>query len=190
MEERIARTIRNCRTFDQLAQFEQNARDRNGLTDEITNAIRLRSVELGRSMVAERTGLDLSNLSPAEEKIVHTVSEYVAIRRRQGSKAQRTLEQLRNGGILEAAEVSVSRSTPTQGFQNLTEADLPELSYERIIVDHPQECRFRSLHQTSGKSSPYSERQPTIFPDRRTRVLMSLKSSQPSSRSISWPALK
>ena len=59
--------------------------------------------------------------------------------------ATRTLIQLRNRGLIGAAEAAVSRSTPTQGFQTLADADLVDLSYEQIIVDHPEEFSLRAI---------------------------------------------
>jgi hypothetical protein len=60
----IASTIRNIHTLADLARFEKNAEQRQALSDEIREAVRVRSTELGRKLVAERTGLDLSNLAP------------------------------------------------------------------------------------------------------------------------------
>ena len=145
MQERIAQSIRNCRTLEQLSQFERNAIERGALTKEVKEAIRTRSTELGRTFVAEKTGLDLTNLSPAAQKIVHVVSEYVGIKRRQGSNAQRTLNQIRNRGLIAAAEASVCRSKPTQGFQTLADADRAELSYESIVIQHPEAFSQRAL---------------------------------------------
>ena len=145
MEERIERIIRNIGTLDDLAQFETNARKRKALTEDVKEAIRARSADLGRALISERTKLDLTDLSPAEEKIVHAVSEYVGVMKRLGKDATRTLIQLRNRGLIDAAETAVSKSTPTQGFQTLAEADLAELSYEQIILDHPDEFSPRAV---------------------------------------------
>jgi predicted RNA-binding protein with PUA-like domain len=153
MEERIARIIRNIGSLDDLARFETNARNRNALTDEVKDAIRARSGDLGRALVLERTGLDLTDLSPAEEKIVEAVSEYVGVQKREGKNANRTLDRLRNRGLIDAAETSVSRSKPTQGFQTLADADLMDLSYEQIVLDHPEEFSPRAIwyaRQTLG----------------------------------------
>ena len=144
MDERLARIISNIATLDGLAQFEANARRQNALDEEVKSAIKARSGELGRALVAERTGLDLSNLSPAEEKIVEAVSEYVGVMKKDGKDATRTLIQIRNRGLIGAAEAAVPRSTPTQGFQTLTDADLVNLSYEQIIIDHPEEFSPRA----------------------------------------------
>jgi hypothetical protein len=48
VDERITRTIRNIQTLADLAQFEKNAERRQALTDEIREAMRVRSTELGR----------------------------------------------------------------------------------------------------------------------------------------------
>ncbi len=54
-------------------------------------------------------------------------------------------DQLRNWGLIGAAEAAVSRAKPTQGFQALADANLADLSYEQIIVDHPDEFSPRAL---------------------------------------------
>ncbi len=145
VDERLARIIRGIATFEDLAQFEKNAEQRGALDPEIGQAIKARSTELGRALIRERTGLDLTDLTPAEEKIVEAVSEYVGVMKRQGKDATRTFMQLRNRGLTDAAEAAVTKLKPTQGFQTLADADLADLSYEQIIVDHPDEFSARAI---------------------------------------------
>jgi len=145
MDERIARFIGNLGSLKDVTQFESNARGRDALTDEVKDAIKARSIELGRRSIAEKNRLDLTDLSPAEEIIVQTAAEYVAIKEREGSNANRMLLQLRNRGLIEAAETSVAKSKPTQGFQTLVEADRSDLSYEQIVLDHPDEFSPRAI---------------------------------------------
>jgi len=145
MEERLARIIANLGSLKDLARFETNARDRDALTDEVKDAIKRRSIDLGRMLIAERTGLDLSDLSPAEEIIVQTAGEYIGMKEREGSNANRMLQQIRNRGLIDAAETSVARSKPSQGYQTLVDADRSDLSYEQIIIDHPDEFSPRAL---------------------------------------------
>lgn len=145
MDERLARIIRGIATFEDLAQFEKNAEQRGALNAELGQAIKARSAELGRALIIERTGLDLTDLTPAEEKIVEAVSEYVGVMKRQGKDATRTFKQLRSRGLTEAAEAAVAKLKPTQGFQTLADADLADLSYEQIVVDHPDEFSARAL---------------------------------------------
>lgn len=145
MDEGIARTIRSIGSLEALAQFESNAQARNALAEDVKDAIRARSADLGRALITERTGLDLTALSPAEEKIVEAVSEYVGVMKRKGKDATRTLNQLRDRGLIDAAETAVSKSTPTQGFQTLKEVDRADLSYEQIVVDHPDEFSPRAI---------------------------------------------
>lgn len=145
MDERLARIIGNIASFEDLAQFEKNAEKRGALDTDFQQAIKLRSATLGRALIPQRTGLDLTNLTPAEEKIVQAVSEYVGVMKREGKDATRTFLQLRNRGLIDSAEVAVAKLKPTQGFQTLADADLAELSYEQIIVDHPDEFSARAL---------------------------------------------
>jgi hypothetical protein len=95
--------------------------------------------------VSQRTGLELESISPAEEKIVEAVAKYVGLQKRNGKPANRTFQMLANRGLIEAAEVSVSKSKPTQGFVVLEDADHAELSFEQIIVDYPEEFSPRAL---------------------------------------------
>lgn len=145
MKERLAQTIQATNTFKELAQLQENGRLRGLLTAELQAAIDGRSGELGRRLVREQTGLKVDDLSPAEEKIIRAVSEYVGIKKRQGRYASRTLLQLKNRGLLGAAEAAVSKTKPTQGFTALADANLEELSYERIVVDHPDEFSARAV---------------------------------------------
>ncbi len=139
MEERLVQTINNLKNWKDLTTFETNARERNQLTDEISNAIHTRLIALGRAFVSDKTELDLKNLSPAEERIIQAVSEYVGIMRKKGRYPSRTLAQLRNRGLIGAAESAVCKLQPTQGFQVHADAGLVSLSYEKIVVDHPNE---------------------------------------------------
>ncbi|MBS0235166.1 MAG: EVE domain-containing protein [Proteobacteria bacterium] len=145
VDERLARIIQGITTFENLAQFEKNAKQRGALDTEVEQAIKARSTELGRILIRNRTGLDLADLTPAEEKIVQAVSEYVGMTKRRGKDATRTFLQLRNRGLTDAAETAVAKLNPTQGFQILADADLAALSYEQIIVDHPDEFSPRAL---------------------------------------------
>lgn len=145
MDERIERALRSVQSLDALTTLQRNIERQNALTDEVLAAIRAKTADLGRALVIEKTGLDLADLSPAEEKIVRAVSEYAGIQKRQGIPTSRTFGQLKNRGLLAAAEVSVMKGTPTQGFEALADADLADLSYEQIIVDHPEEFSARAL---------------------------------------------
>lgn len=163
MDDRIERAIGNLSSFGDLAQMEANIAKRNVLTASVRDAVRRRSADLGRRMIEQQTGLDLRNLTVAEEKIVRAVSEYVGVMKRRGKHATRTMLQLKNRGLLGAAEAAVSQSKPTQGYQTLADEDLKELSYEQIIVDHPGEFSARGLwyaRRTLGLPNK-SDRPPT-----------------------------
>jgi hypothetical protein len=142
---RIFETIRKMETHQSLERLEANILRLGALTDDVEQALKDQYKLIGRALVAARTGLDLSNLSVPEEKIVLAVSEYVGLQKRNGKNSQRTLEQLKNRGLIGAAEVSVMKSKPTQGFEVLHDADKEELSYERIILDHPDYFTPRAI---------------------------------------------
>ena len=145
MDEKIALRIANIQTLDGLTQFEKNAERLKALTDDIKAAVDLRTAELGRDLVVKRTGIAVTDLSIAEEKIIQAVSAYVGIKRRMGRNANRTFMQLENRGLIDSAEVSVAKAKPTRGYETLTAENLTDLSYEQIIIDHPEEFSDRAL---------------------------------------------
>lgn len=140
----VLATIENVPDFERLESLEANIRRNAALTPEIEAAIKAKYAQLGRAFVAQRTGLRLDELTPAEERIIEATSRYVGLMKRDGKTASRTFQMLANRGLIEAAEVSVSKSKPTQVFEVLEEADLSALSFEQIIVDHPDEFSPRA----------------------------------------------
>ncbi|MGR9182012.1 hypothetical protein ACU8L2_04010 [Rhizobium leguminosarum] len=140
-----AENIATAPSFQKLEVLETNMRKHDALTRELEAALKARYAQLGRALVSQRTGLELEGISPAEEKIVEAVAKYVGLQKRDGKTANRTFQMLANRGLIEAAEVSVSKSKPTQGFEVLEDADLAELSFEQIIVDYPEEFSPRAL---------------------------------------------
>lgn len=177
MDEGLAGAISRLPDLERLKTYEANALARNRLDDEMRAALRERQIELGRILVAERTGLDLSRLTKAEEGIVRAVSEYASIKRRAGTNAQRTLKQLRERGLIGAAEASVMKAKPTQGYDELVENGLGELSYERIVVENSDEFTDRALwfsRRTLGL--PNTSSQPPVrglsSTQRRTAALL------------------
>lgn len=131
--------------FDNLETLEENILRSDALTPEVEQALKAKYSILGRAMVASRTGLDLNDLSPAEERIVEATARYVGLQKREGKTANRTFQMLANRGLIESAEISVSKAKPTQGYEVLEEADLKALSFEQIIVDFPGEFSPRAL---------------------------------------------
>ena len=145
MDERIYRSLEATNNFIDLLQLEKNVRERVVFDEETAAAFKERAEIIARKIIGDRANLDLSQLTPAEEKIVGAVSEYLAIKQREHSNANRTLSQIRNRGLIEAAEIAVAKSKPTQGYETLQREDLENLSYEQIIIDHPEEFSPRAV---------------------------------------------
>jgi hypothetical protein len=138
-------TIRSVRTLDDLISLEHNIQRGAAETPQTQAAIEARYADFGRLLVAEKTGLDLEGLSPAEGRILNAIGRYVALQKRDRKSASRTFQIIANRGLIDAAEVTVGRSRVTQGFEVLDDADMRGLSFEQIIVDHPDEFSFRAL---------------------------------------------
>lgn len=145
MAQDVFATIAKVETFEKLETLERNIRNSNVYNLEVQAALNARYAEFGREIVSAKTGLDLNDLSPAEQRIVDATGRYVGLQKRDGKGAARTFQLLANRGLLEAAEATVAKSKVTQGFTVLDEADLRALSFEQIIVDHPQEFSARAL---------------------------------------------
>lgn len=177
MDEHIRRSLKVVKNFKELVQLEKNVRERLAYDEETAAAFKERGEFIARGVIAQRTGLDLSKLTPAEEKIVRAVSEYLAIKQREGSNANRTLDQLRNRGLIEAAETAVSKSKPTQGYETLHREHLDDLSYEQIVIDYPEEFSPRALwfsRRTLGlaNASERAPARPSIPAQIRTEELL------------------
>lgn len=145
IDPRLERTIGRITSWSELNQLEKNIKDRGGLDASVEAALTHRSTKLGIDYILHETGLIGASLSEAEEKIIAAIGEYAAILRREGKYPRRTLQQIKRRGLLDAAEISVCKKKPTRGFEVLADADLEDLSYERIVLDHPQEFSARAV---------------------------------------------
>lgn len=143
------------------------------MTPDVVDAIKVQFTSLGVDYIIRETGVVLNELTPAERAIVFAIGEYAAVMKRQGKTPNRTLPQIRSRGLIDAAEVSVSKSKPTQGYQVLEEADLEDLSYESIILEHPDEFSPRATwyaRRTLGLAN-ISDRPPApTYSDVNTRT--------------------
>lgn len=179
--------VEKTSTYEKLRNIETNIVSQGAMNAEIEAAVKAHYGVLARRVVAEKAGIDLGNLSPAEEKIVRAVAEYVGLMKRDKKTASRTFQQLNNRGLIGAAETAVSKSKPTQGFSVLEDAGRADLSYEQIIIDHPEEFSERALwfaRRALGKPSmtdkpPATEGGSTQ--ERSELLLTWLKSRRPSS---------
>lgn len=145
MSERVANAVAKAKSWDDLLRVERNI-EANGLLDgDAKAALRRRATQFGREYLIQRAKLDPESLTDAESRILDVIGEYWSLQKRAGKPISRTLTQITNRGLLEAAETSVCRNKPTLGFQNLTDAGLDELSYEQIVVDYPEEFSPRAI---------------------------------------------
>jgi hypothetical protein len=145
MAQDLRTTVSRVASLDKLEILERNILAQGAATSEIDVAIQAKYAEFGKEIIAVKTGLDLSALSPAEHRIVQATGRLVALMKRDGKSASRTFQILSNRGFIEAAEVTVARSKVTQGFTILEQAELRELTFEQIIVDHADEFSARAL---------------------------------------------
>lgn len=153
MEESVRNIISRINTWEELRNFRANATAKGRLTDEVVGALGKRMSEMGRALVAQHTGVDLSALNAAESKIVDAVAAYVSLKKEQGTHSEYTYRQIRNRGLVGAAEAAVCHTKPREGFQALAKEDLESISYEQIVLEHPEQFSPRAVwfaRQTLG----------------------------------------
>lgn len=178
MDERLGRTINGVLSWRDLDQLEINIRQRDGLSDEVQAALTARSNALGFEYVVRETGLIPGEMTPAERMIVAAIGEYAAIMKRKGRTPSRTIQQIRARGLIDAAEASVCKAKPTQGFRVLADADLEDLSYERIVLDHLDEFSPRAIwfaRRTLGEENFTDRPPPPTHSDVSSRTLRMLE---------------
>lgn len=100
MENHIALRIRGLKSWDEIKNFEMDAKAINGLTTKIKQALEIQSTQLARQLVAEKTNIDVSILTPAEEKIIEVIAAYTALLKSQGKFPTRIFDQIRNRGLI------------------------------------------------------------------------------------------
>lgn len=145
MAKKTTEIIANLLDFDQLATLESNYRNKDALTPEVQEALTAKYVELGRSLVVEKTDLDLTELTMAEDRILETVSKYTALLKRERKFPNHTFKSLNNNGLIETAEKSVCGSSVSRGSQVMEAAGLVGSTFEQIIIDHPNEFSPRAV---------------------------------------------
>ena len=145
MSEDVIGRISQMRSINDLIKLETNIDRLERRTPEVSKALEDQYAELGREYITTKIDLDITNLSPAESKVLYVLSRYAGIQRKNKKPITYALRGLENNGFLDAAEKAVIRSKPTKGFEVLQDEDLSELSYEQIIVDNPDEFSDRAL---------------------------------------------
>lgn len=128
-----------------LRQYEKRIRQRGAWDDDVDAAFHKRGVELARDYVIEFCDIDVDELGEAGRTLLNITAEYVAMKVRGGTNANRTLKPIRERGLLEAAEAAVIRGTPTEGNATLTEQGRVDLLYERVVVDFEHEFSPRAV---------------------------------------------
>jgi len=145
MSDRVANAVAKAKTWDDLLKIERNIEAHGLLDSDAKAALRQKATQFGREYLVQRANLASDVLTDAENRILDVIGEYWALQKRAGKPISRTLTQITNRGLLEAAETSVCRAKPTLGFQNLTDAGLDDLSYEKIVVEYPEEFSPRAI---------------------------------------------
>ena len=145
MDEKVERAIRATGDINGLRNLQANIVSRGLLTDDVRQGLVQRAAEIAVGFLANEINRDPESLSPAERRIFDAVRVYNGLKWLEGTRAARTIDQIKNRGLLGAAEASVDRAKPSEGFDLLRSLGYPELTYEQIVLDHPEEFTKRAL---------------------------------------------
>jgi len=144
MDEKVKRYISNVKDWQGLKQQEHNLAVIGKLDSDAAAAIDAQAVYIAEAEVIDYLAEDALSLDDVDRRIIQVIAQYLAIKRRQGSNAGRTLKQARDLGLIGAVEESVCKSKHTPGYAVLLEEDRQDLTYEQIVVDFPQAFSARA----------------------------------------------
>jgi len=145
MDNKIQRYISNIKDWQSLKQQEKNLAAKALLDADAIAALNRQATLIGEAEVLDYLAEDTLRLDAVDRRIVQVIGQYLAIKRQRGSNAGRTLKQARDLGLIDAVEKSVCKNETTPGYDVLLEENRPDLTYEQIVVDYPQEFSARAL---------------------------------------------
>lgn len=105
-------------------------------TQELLAQVRIRRVQLKAAMYAKANGLN--RIEEECYQALYAYEELLTARSgRRGTRANRTRQMIPKYGILGTVEKVVSRKDAALGFTMLVQMRLKELSFEAVVVNHP-----------------------------------------------------
>lgn len=152
--DKIFTSMKNCRNY--LHDPSQRAS-----VEELYGLARVKYIEL---KLAEEE-FDRSNSLEAD--LWRCLIEYELMRREEKGRkfrSTRTRNAIRNEGIIQAVATSVGRGRLTAGKTYLIDNDLPEYSFERIILKHSESFQDKKVIEKAKASLEYySNKKRKIF---------------------------
>ncbi len=125
--------IQKLKTPEECKQLAINVRDRN---PELARQARRRAIELRAASHGLKSVVELELL-----KAVYAYEEVLFEKNKRRTRATYTWRMIERRGIIPAAERAVIKKTETKGYKELVAMGLQDLTFEAVIVRHPEKFR-------------------------------------------------
>jgi hypothetical protein len=118
---------------------------------ELAAQARRRAVELRAALhraqsVAEQEAL----------KAIYAYEEILSVKRGRRTPASRTWQMVKRHGIIGAVERAVNRTTDASGYTALAEIGMLDLSFEAVILRHPDSFSANALARAKERLAGWS----------------------------------
>ena len=139
--------LKKLETPEECDQFAINIRDK---YPEVAKRAKRRSVEL--------RALQFGAVSPLEREALEVIYAYEAVlaeRNKRKTAATRTWQMIERHGIRDAIERAVSRETDPLGFLALREMGMEDLTFEELVLRHPEQFSEAAVHRSKTRLEKY-----------------------------------
>ena len=121
--------IQKLTTPEECLQLAINVRDKN---PDLAREARRRAIELRAASHGIKTAVKLELL-----KALYAYEEVLSEKNKRRTRATRTWQMIDRHGIIGAAERAVNRKIEATGYKVLVAMGLHDLTFEAVIVRHP-----------------------------------------------------
>jgi hypothetical protein len=141
--------IKKLKTPAECIQLAKNVRERN---PNLAREARRRAVELRAISHGQSNELELELL-----KAVYAYEEVLTEKNKRTTRASRTWQMITRHGIIGAAERAVNRKIEPTGYTVLIEMGMPDLTFESVIVRHPDAFSQEVVSRAKARLKELSE---------------------------------
>ena len=135
--------IQKLKTPEECIQLERNVRERN---PDLARRARRRAVELRAISYGNKTEVELELL-----KALYAYEEVLSEKNKRKTRASRTWQMIDRHGLIHAAERAVDRKIEPAGYKLLAEMGMHDLTFEAVIVRHPDSFNQDVVSRAKGR---------------------------------------
>jgi hypothetical protein len=140
--------VARLRTPEECEEFARATQQRD---PELAAQARRRKVELRAAhhrtqSVAEQEAL----------KAIYAYEEVLSVKRGRRTPASRTWQMVKRHGIIGAVERAVNRTTDASGYTALAEIGMLDLSFEAVVLHHPNSFSADALARAKERLADWS----------------------------------